>query len=522
MKKIIRYGIAFWEKEFLGSTPKTLFYLLDFAGYLIYYTHKKVTYKSLTCERDFGGEQMSQFYCREEELRKLNKRYAGDKFECIVIYGRRRVGKTALINEFCKDKPAIFFSALNTTGKENLEALSRSIMSYERPDMESAPEFLSYDAALDELTVLSKEERIVFVIDEYPYLAKAKPAISAMLQHVIDHKWIESKMYLILCGSSMSFMESQVLGQESPLYGRRTGQFKIEPLDYKETAVFHPNLSAEDNALIYGITGGVPHYINKLDVRDSVEEALLDNFFDRSSYLYEEPGNLLKQELREPAIYNAIIKAIAEGASRMNDIKMRVGEETSVVSKYLKTLIDLGIVRKETPITEKPGKKTIYLLANNFFRFWYRFVPVNRSAIDSGRIAKTYPHAVKQYLSDYMGLIFEKMCRDYLLYYSDGLPIELSEIGQWWGTDPKKKKQVQIDIVGTPAEGKDYVIGSCKYRNEKTDVDELDLIRDYASIFGKGNNYHYYIFSKSGFTDRLLQAQERGEVQLITLEDLYK
>ena len=256
---------------------------------------------------------MSQFYCREDELRKLNKRYAGDKFECIVIYGRRRVGKTALINEFCKDKPTIFFSALNTTGKENLEALSKSIMSFERPDMESAPEFRSYDAALDELTALSKEKRIVFVIDEYPYLAKAKPAISAMLQHIIDHKWTESKMYLILCGSSMSFMESQVLGKESPLYGRRTGQFKIEPLDYKETAVFHPNLSAEDNSLIYGITGGVPHYINKLDVRDSVDEALLDNFFDRSSYLYEEPGNLLKQELREPAIYNAIIKAIAEG-----------------------------------------------------------------------------------------------------------------------------------------------------------------------------------------------------------------
>ena len=403
---------------------------------------------------------MSQFYCREDELRKLNKRYAGDKFECIVIYGRRRVGKTALINEFCKDKPTIFFSALNTTGKENLEALSKSIMSFERPDMESAPEFRSYDAALDELTALSKEKRIVFVIDEYPYLAKAKPAISAMLQHIIDHKWTESKMYLILCGSSMSFMESQVLGKESPLYGRRTGQFKIEPLDYKE--------------------------------------------------------------LREPAIYNAIIKAIAEGASRMNDIKMKVGEENSVVSKYLKTLIDLGIAKKETPITEKPGKKTIYLLADNFFRFWYRFVPINMSAIDSGRIAKIYPHAVKQYLPDYMGLIFEKMCQDYLLYYSDSLPIELSEIGQWWGTDPKKKKQTQIDIVGTPVEGKDYIIGSCKYRNEKIGVDELDLIRDYASVFGKGNNYYYYIFSKGGFTDGLLQAQERGEVRLITLEDLYK
>lgn len=465
---------------------------------------------------------MSQFYCREDELRKLNKRYADDKFECIVIYGRRRVGKTALINEFCKDKPTVFFSALNTTGKENLEALSRAIMSFERPDMEIAPEFRSYDAALDELTVLAKNQRVVFVIDEYPYLAKAKPAISAMLQHIIDHKWTESKMYLILCGSSMSFMEGQVLGKESPLYGRRTGQFKIEPLNYKETAVFHSNLSPEDNSLIYGITGGVPHYINKLDVRDSVDEALLDNFFDRSSYLYEEPGNLLKQELREPAIYNAIIKAIADGASRVNEIKTKVGEENSVVAKYLKTLIDLGIVKKETPITEKTGKKTIYLLADNFFRFWYRFVPSNMSAIDSGRISKIYQHSVKQYFPDYMGLIFEKMCQDYLLYYSEDLPIELSEIGQWWGTDSKKKKQIQIDIVGTPAEGKDYIIGSCKYRNEKIGMDELDLLREYAAVFGKGTNYHYYIFSKGGFTEGLLQAQECGEVRLVSLEELYR
>ena len=465
---------------------------------------------------------MSQFYCREDELRKLNKRYAGGQFECIVIYGRRRVGKTALINEFCKDKPTIFFSALNTTGKENLEALSRSIMSFERPDSESVPEFSSYDAALNELTSLSKEKRIVFVIDEYPYLAKAKPAISAMLQHIIDHRWAESRMFLILCGSSVSFMENQVLGKESPLYGRRTGQFKIEPLDYKETAVFHPDLSAEDHSLVYGITGGVPHYINKLDIRGSVDEALLDNFFDRSSYLYEEPGNLLKQELREPAIYNAIIKAIAEGASRMNEIKMKVGEENSLISKYLKTLIDLGIVRKETPVTEKPGKKTIYLLADNFFRFWYRFVPVNMSAIDSGRIVKIYPRAVKQYLPDYMGLIFEKMCQDYLLYYSDNLPIELNEIGQWWGADPGKRKQVQIDIVGTPVEGKEYIIGSCKYRNEKIGVDELERMRHYAVVFGKGDHYHYYIFSKGGFTEGLLQAQERGEVRLIALEDLYR
>jgi hypothetical protein len=464
---------------------------------------------------------MEKFYCREEELRKLNKRYHAGDFECIIIYGRRRVGKTTLINEFCKDKPTIFFSALNTTEIENLESLSKSIMNYERPDMDVTPEFKTYDAALDELTALATHERIVFVIDEYPYLAKAKPSISAMLQHIIDHKWNNSKMFLILCGSSMSFMEDQVLGQESPLYGRRTGQFKIAPLDYKESAVFHPDLSNEDNALIYGITGGVPHYINKLGVKESVDEALLDNLFDRSSYLYEEPANLLKQELREPAIYNAIITAIAQGASRINDIALKTGQENSVVSKYLGTLIDLGIVKKETPVTEKIGKKTIYELADNFFRFWYRFVPANMSAIDSGRIQKSYANSIKKNLPDYMGLTFEHMCRDYLLYYEKDLPIELNQVGQWWGTDNKNKKQVQIDIVGTPVEGDEYIIGSCKYRNEKIGLDELELIREYAQVFGKGKKYYYYIFSKGGFTEGLIQAKNRGEVRLIGLDDLY-
>lgn len=465
---------------------------------------------------------MEKFYCRKKELQKLTMRYQNDQFECLIIYGRRRVGKTALINAFCKDKPTIFFSALNTTSQENLLSLSKAIIGYERPDVETVLEFKNYDDALHEITMLATEKRLVFVIDEYPYLARANPAISAMLQHIIDHKWSNTKLYLILCGSSMSFMENQVLGQESPLYGRRTGQFKIEPLDYKDTAVFHPELSYEDNALIYGITGGIPHYINKLGIKETIDSALLYNLFDRSSYLYEEPTNLLKQELREPAIYNAIIKAIAEGASRLNEICSKVGESNTTITKYMKTLMELGIVKKETPITEKPGKKTIYLLADNFFRFWYRFVPNNMSAIDSGRIDKTYQKAVKSYFSDYMGLIFEKMCQEYLLYYAEELPINLNQIGQWWGTDSKKKKQIQIDIVGTPVEGREYIIGSCKYRNEKIGINELELIRDYASVFGKGLNYYFYIFSKSGFTEGLLEASKRGEVTLVTLRDMYK
>ena len=246
------------------------------------------------------------------------------------------------------------------------------------------------------------------------------------------------------------------------------------------------------------------------------------NLFDRSAYLYEEPANLLKQELREPAIYNAIIKAVAEGASRPNEIVTKTGEDSSIVTKYLKTLFDLGIVKRETPIAEKPGRKTIYLLADNFFRFWYRFVPTNTSAIDSGRISETYEHAVKPYLSDYMGLTFEQMCRDYLIYYAKNLPIELNETGQWWGNDPLQKKQIQIDIVGTPVNGKEYLIGSCKYRNEKIGLDELELLRRYAAAFGKGDRYHYYIFSKGGFTEGLKEAQTRGEVTLVTLDEMYQ
>ena len=463
------------------------------------------------------------FYCRENELSKLNKRYNGDKFECVVIYGRRRVGKTALINEFCRNKPTIFFSALNSTAKENLEVLSKIIYEYKNlhSDSGNAPIYPDFDAAFAEITRLSENERLIFVIDEYPYLAKADNSVSSRLQHIIDHVWSDSKLFLILCGSSMSFMEYQVLGYESPLYGRRTAQFKIQSLTYKEITAFNPSLSLENQALLYGITGGIPHYINKLDVRNSIDNALIENLFDSSSYLFEEPENLLKQELREPATYNSIISAIAGGSSKLNEIATKSGIENAICAKYLKVLLDLGIVKKETPITEKSTKKTIYQLGDNFFRFWYRFVPMNITAIISGRIEKSYSNTVKRYFSDYMGLVFEQMCRDYLLYYAEDMPIILSDIGQWWGTDNTAKKEIQIDIVGTSADSNEYIIGSCKYKNEKIGIDELELLRHYAAVFGKGSRYHFYIFSKGGFTDSLLELGKKGDVTLITLEDIY-
>ena len=462
------------------------------------------------------------FYCREKELSDMNKRYAKDKFECLVVYGRRRVGKTALINEFCKDKSTVFFSALNATSQENLEALSKAIYEKEHPGAEAAPVYPSFDAAFAEITRMAEKERLVFVIDEYPYLARANKSISSRLQHIIDHTWKDGNLFLVLCGSSMSFMEYQVLGYESSLYGRRTAQFKVEPLTYKETAEFNPSLSNEQNALVYGITGGVPHYINKLAVQNDLDEALLENLFDRSSYLFEEPENLLKQELREPAVYNSVITAIAEGASRLNEIATKVGIESGPCSKYVRTLMELGIVRKETPMLEKEGKKTVYLLEDQFFRFWYRFVPQNITAIVSGRIERTYEKSVKSQLSDYMGLVFEKMCQAYLLRYAENLPFELSRIGQWWGSDPATRKQVQIDIVGADSEEKAFIIGSCKFKNEKIGIDEYERLKHYVAVFGKRGTYHYYIFSKGGFTDGLIEKAKEDDVRLVTLDEMYE
>ena len=462
------------------------------------------------------------FYCREKEIRTMNQRFDKGNFECIVIYGRRRVGKTALINEFCKGKPAIYFSALNASAQENLEALSKAIYLYKNPGEVNAPVYQNYENALDAVTEIAKERRVVFVIDEYPYLAKSERSISSRLQHVIDHIWQNSRLFLILCGSSMSFMEYQVLGYESPLYGRRTAQFKVQALTYREVTAFHQGLCVEDQALLYGITGGVPHYINKLEVEGDLDEAVRENLLNTSSYLFEEPENLLKQELREPAIYNSVISAIAGGASQANEIATKVGLESGICAKYLRVLLELGILKKETPIMEKAGKKTIYIIDDNFFRFWYRFVPGNMSAISAGRMEQIYERAIRPYFSDYMGLIFEKMCLEYLLRYAQDLPILLSDAGQWWGTDPKTRKEVQIDIVGVPVEGQEYIIGSCKYKNTPVGVDELELLRQYASVFRQGCRFHYFIFSKGGFTKALRELSGQGEVTLLTLEDIYR
>ncbi len=459
------------------------------------------------------------FIGREKELNALEKLYLSDKFEFVVIYGRRRVGKTALINHFIDDKKSIYFMGVESNAKQNLENLSKSILEFSS-GIQTETYFPSYQAALEYVFQLAERERVVLAIDEYPYVARASKSLASTFQLLIDKYKDTSKLMLILCGSSMSYMEDHVLAYKAPLYGRRTAQMKIMPFDFEETCAYFRNLSDEDKALIYGIVGGTPQYLLQMSDTLSVEENIKNTYLNPMSFLYEEPVNLLKQEVREPAIYNAIITAIATGHSRMSEISTKVGEDTNVVSGYIKNLISLGIIKKETPYGEKASKKSIYSIEDNMFYFWYRFVLDNNSVIVRGAADLVYKRIEAQ-LSDYMGRVFEEICTQYLWkqLLLGKVPIEFVSLGRWWGNDPRQKCQTEIDIMGEQ-DSNSAIFAECKWRNENVDLDVLETLIGRSRLFHY-TNVHYYLFSKTGFTKGCMEkAKEMGNVTLVGYEDI--
>ncbi len=460
------------------------------------------------------------FIGREHELATLNRLYSSDKFEFAVIYGRRRVGKTALIGEFTKDKDTIFFTGVETNAKQNLDNFSRCIMEF-HTGMTTDASFQTFQAALEYVFALAKERRIVLVIDEYPYVARASKSLASTLQLLIDKNKDTSKLFLILCGSSMSYMEDHVLAYKAPLYGRRTAQLQIKPFDFWEACCYFKNFSNEDKALAYGIVGGTPQYLMQLNDNLSIEENIKNTHLNPSSFIFEEPNNLLKQEVREPAIYNAVITAIATGASKMNEISNKIDEDTSVCATYIKNLITLGIVKKESPYGEKSTRKTIYSIEDNMFRFWYRFVPENTSIISRGAADLAYKR-IEPELSTYMGSVFEEICRQYLwkLLLDGKCAVNFSDIGRWWGANPKSKTQEEIDIMGTSKSS--ALFAECKWTNEKVDLSVLETLAARSEMFHYKKK-HFYLFAKTGFTKGcMVKAVEMGNVTLVTYDEMLK
>ena len=458
------------------------------------------------------------FIGREQELETLNKLYHSEKFEFAVIYGRRRVGKTALISEFVKDKDTIFFTGVETNVKQNLDNFSRCIMEYNTGILVDSS-FSSFQSALEYVFELAKTKRLVLVLDEYPYVARASKSLASTLQFLIDKNKDSTKLFLIVCGSSMSYMEDHVLAYKAPLYGRRTAQFKIKPFDFFEACRYFTKLSGVDKAIAYGIVGGTPQYLMQLDDNLSIEDNIKNTHLNPSSSIFEEPNNLLKQEVREPAIYNAVITAIATGCSKMNEISNKIDENTSVCAIYIKNLITLGIIRKEIPYGEKSSRKTIYSIEDNMFRFWYRFVPENTSIISRGATELAYKRIVPE-LSSYMGSVFEEICKQYLwkLLLKGKCAVNFSNLGRWWGSNPKTKSQEEIDIMGTDKDS--ALFGECKWRNEKVDLGVLETLVERSTLFNYKKK-HFYLFAKTSFTKGCIdRATEMGNVTLVTYEDI--
>ena len=461
------------------------------------------------------------FVGRKRELDSLNRSYLKNKFQFAVIYGRRRVGKTTLINEFCRGRKTVFFVAVQSSAKENLDILSAQILQALAPQAPKNP-FPSFREAIDFIFKRAKSEQIIFAIDEFPYLAGSDKSVSSVLQAAIDKYHTDSKLYLILCGSSMSFMENQVLGYESPVYGRRTSQYKILPFDYYESAELLNGFNNEEKITLYSVTGGIPEYLSRIDNDLSLRENICELFFNPSGRLFEEPSNLLKQELKMPETYNAIITAIASGSSKLNEIAARAGIESSQCSKMLKSLISLGIVAKEYPITETTSKKSVYSLNDWMFVFWYRFVFPELSRITAGLGEVVCDEVISRQINSHVGRAFEACAKQYMwrMLREQKLALSFQKIGRWWGNNPKHRREEEIDFIAFA--GKDAIFGECKWQNDITKESALKELMEKANHFSNFSNIRYVLFSKSGFSDSLVKICENEQsLSLVKVDDMF-
>ena len=464
------------------------------------------------------------FIGREEEMELLQDLYASNKFEFLVLYGRRRVGKTSLLREFTKDKNSIYFSCQEKNDSLNLSDFSSIVQSHFEGS--SYGDFSNWQSAFAYIGDKSTQERTFLVIDEFPYVALENPSIKSILQHTIDLSWKGRNIFLVLCGSSVSFMESEVLGSKSPLYGRATARLELKGFDYYLSSKFFPDYSNEEKLLAYGILGGIPSYLEQFDGSKPIISNLASCILRTGSFLKDEPQTLLKMEVRDPGVYNRILETIAEGSSRMSVIADKIHEETQKCSKYLSTLQTIKIVEKIVPAGESDKtKKSIYRICDNFFQFWYRFLFRNNSHYEIiGAKASADEIMDADTISTYMGSIFERICCEYMLRLAktSQLPIVPYHIGRWWGANPTTRKQDDVDILVLGKNRDEAIFCECKYRNVLFDKSEFDDLVTASKAFSEAKTKFYYLFSKSGFSQWVHEeAEKREDVKLVGLDDLF-
>ncbi|WP_461205033.1 ATP-binding protein [Clostridium sp. DL1XJH146] len=462
------------------------------------------------------------FYGRKSELKFLNSLYSNDKAQLVVLYGRRRIGKTELLRFFCKDKPHIFYACRETTDREQISIFSKKLL-VGSSLQNYITSFNDWEEAFRFIKDTKMEGKKLVVIDEFPYMVNGNSSIPSILQNLWDEELKNENVMIILCGSSMSFIEKEILGEKNPLYGRTTGIYKLSEFGFSTSCNFFNTWSDAEKISAYSVFGGVPHYLNQIEKDKKLEENIKKHILTKGNILYNEVEFLMKQELRETAIYYTIIEAIAMGNTKLNDIYTKTGIDKTKISVYIRNLIELNILTREYPVDEGI-KKTVnahnglYKIKDNYFKFYFRFVFPNITELEEGDVDGVYEFLVKPHLNEFVSFSFEEICIQYMrgLNKELKLPFRFSKIGRWWN------KKDEIDVVAFDNKG-NGIFGECKWKNSNMGVKDLNSLKEKStSVKGNYTNKYYYLFSKSGFNEELIElAKIDKNVELVDLGRIF-
>lgn len=473
-------------------------------------------------------EETIVFIGRKSEMEYLGSRWQSPHAELIVLYGRRRVGKTELLRQFAHGKNSVFYACTECSDREQRMRFSTQLLSTGMPAARYVDQFTDWEQAFGSICELPGEGKKLIIIDEFPYMCKGNSAIPSILQHLWDTELQHRQVMIVLCGSSMSFIERELLAEKNPLYGRATGIYRLEPLSFAEIRQFFPNYSFDEQLTAYAVLGGIPHYLRQFDPNISPAENIVQQILSRGSVLFSEVEFLLHQELRETSIYNAIIEAVAAGACTLNLIHGRTQIENTKISAYLRNLMELNVIRREFSILTPPkqtagSSRGLYALTDAYFKFWYRFVYPNFSELVVGDTAGIYRHQIAPHLPTFAASAFEQICIDYLrrLNQEEALPFHFTKIGRWWekvtyeGVRGKRTVPEEIDIVAADSTMKEFLLAECKYRRSGADVDVGRNLKEKFPIDRYPGTRHYVVFSFYGFSVRLRAYAEAEGIMLV-------
>lgn len=470
--------------------------------------------------------QNNIFIGRKKELKLLEELYNSQKFEMLILHGRRRIGKSYLLNHFSKkyQNNTVFFTADKSAEKSNVKSFCEELNNV----LKFGTFLNSFETWKDVFSFfkdIELKQRLVIIIDEFTYLHSSNPAFDSILQNAIDRVLKQKNIFLILCGSEVSTIEDIINDSTKPLYGRKTAELKLEPFSYLEAKEFFPKYSNEEALTVYSILGGTPLYLSLFDDSLSIRENIIKNCLSTTGYLFNEVENLLRMELKETSFYKNIMLAINSGASNLNTIRDKVGEDSAKISKYISVLINLGYIKKEIPCGEKDRiRNTLYSISDNYFAFYFAFIFKHRNILNGFISPEIFyeKEITNEKLNAFIGKRFEDICKAYLKqqFYLGKMPFYPQEIGRWWGNNPILKKQEEIDILALDDEN--AIICECKYTNEKFDLKQLKDLEQSALCINKENK-SFIIFSKSGVTTKVEELIiDDSNYKVLTIEDLYR